>query len=66
MLAEMIEKTEINKRSIGKEVYVLTNYGGWFGTVVDVPDPETFLVKNINGKIASVSIFDIRNPDNPA
>lgn len=64
-MTEMLEKTEINKRSIGQQVYVVTNYGGWFGTVVDVVDAENFLIKNANGKISSVSIFDIRNPDNP-
>lgn len=64
MLANVIEKTEVNKRIIGREVYVITNYGGWFGTVVDAPDTETFLVKNTNGKVSSVSIYDIRNPDN--
>jgi len=63
MLDVLKERENINSRSVGKTVYVVTNYGGWFGEVIDIVDTDTFLVKNTNGKVSPVSIFDIRNPE---
>lgn len=51
-------KVEVNKKMIGKSVYVLD--GQWNGTVVEVVDDETFMVADESGTKHRVDIFDIR------
>lgn len=51
-------KIEVNKKMIGKSVYVLN--GRWSGTVVEVVDDETFIIIDDGGVKHKVDIFDIR------
>ena len=55
----MKDTVEINKRMIGKDVFVLTD-GGWKGRVINVANERTFLILR-GKKIVSVNIFDIRS-----
>ncbi len=58
-------KLEYHKKAIGKEVYVVTRRGFWYGIVTDVFGNEGFLVKpnENNEKPIPVSIWDVRYPD---
>jgi hypothetical protein len=58
-------KKEINASCIGKKVYVLTEYGGWYGQIKDAFD-DSFLVANSrNSRESIVDIFSIRWPEDP-
>ena len=58
-------KKDINSQSIGKKVYVLTDYGGWYGQIKDAYD-DSFLVANQkNTRESVVDIFNVRWPEDP-
>lgn len=59
-----MDKIEYNRKMVGQVVWVIPKNSkkSWMGTVHDVVDAETFLVRNIVKKniIVPVSIYDIR------
>lgn len=58
-------RREINAKAVGKKVYVLTDWGGWYGTIKDAYE-DSFLVVNQKGtKESLVDIFNIRWPEDP-
>ncbi len=55
------ERMEVNARLLGKTVMVVKNDEEWFGEVLEVIDPDTFLLRK-GTMLVRVDIFDIRNP----
>lgn len=53
------DKLEYNKKSIGKRCFVSVGKG-FFGIIIDVRGTDYFIVKNDDGDIHEVSIFNIR------
>lgn len=58
---DLDRKVEVNKKMVGKNVWVIEGRYTWMGEVVDVKDAETFFVKDVNKEIKEVNIFDIRD-----
>ncbi len=57
------DKLEINKRMIGKSVWVFRpDENGFFGEIMDALDEETFLVRK-GTQTFRVNIFDIRSAE---
>lgn len=54
------QKIEINKKAIGREVYILNNPLISEGVITNVINEETFEVESLEEKKYSISIFDIR------
>lgn len=55
------EYQEINKRCIGKRVYVLRDDNvGYYADIIDIDDYDNFLVKKNDGRISVVSMWSVR------
>lgn len=52
-------KKSFNKRAINKKVYVVTD-GGFYATITNIKDWDSFIVLNNVGEEMEVSIFDVR------
>ena len=56
-----MNKIDYNKKMVGKSVWVIDSPKSWMGTVENVLDEETFVVKNaIKSTIHNVNIYDVR------
>ncbi|MEK6883039.1 MAG: hypothetical protein AABY22_25670 [Nanoarchaeota archaeon] len=53
------KRFEINKRLIGKVIFVIT-FGGWYGQVIQVNGDECQV--KYNNYIRKVNIWDVRDP----
>jgi hypothetical protein len=54
----MNAKLDYNKNLIGRTAVVADKMGDWSGKIIDVLDPETFIVDK-SGESIKVDIFDI-------
>lgn len=61
----MSDKKDINLRSIGKKVYVLTDTGGWYGQVKDAGEDYFVVLNPRNNREYHVDIFSVRYPEDP-
>jgi hypothetical protein len=60
-----MNKLNVLKRMFGKKVVVIEDHIKmihWFGIVSDIVNESTLKIKNQDGNLFDVSIFDIRNP----